>query len=166
MSKRPYKSTQLSKLEGGRAKCLEDPDKLLEKEPKFKPLLPDAPDDLDDEGKKIYKRLKNILEKAHLATEGDADALAILAQIRSRLVAIHNFIKADNQSLVQETQRPAPDGGVNIEYKQSPYAVMEKQYYQLFRMFAKEFGLTPIGRVGLAVNSDKGGDGGFGDLLD
>lgn len=140
MSKRPYKPTQLRKLEGGRAHCLEDPDKLLQKEPKFKPVLPDAPDDIDDEGKKIYDRLKRILEKANLATEADSDALAILAQIRSRLVSIHKEIKKE-KSLLKDN-------------KQSPYVVAEKQYYQLFRMFAKEFGLTPVGRIGLAVGTD------------
>lgn len=157
MSKRPYKSTQLRKLEGGRAHCLEDPDKLLDKEPKFKPTLPDAPDDLDDEAKKIYKRLKGILEKANLATEGDTDALAILAQIRSRLVAIHNKIKTEHETLVQPVRKN--DDDEQSEIKPSAYVVMEKQYYQLFRMFAKEFGLTPIGRVGLTVGTEPEDDG-------
>ena len=165
MSKRPSKSTKLRKLEGGRSHSLEDPDKLLEKEPKFKPILPEAPDDIDDEAVRVYGRLKKILEDADLATEADSDALVILSQIRSRIATIHRFIKEENQSLVQETEKGAQDGGTIKEYKQSPYAIMEKQYYQLFRMYAKEFGLTPVGRVGLSVNrSDKKGD--LEDLLD
>jgi len=159
MSKRPYKSTRLRKLEGGRAHCLEDPDKLLDKEPKFKPTLPDAPDDLDDEAKRIYGRLKKILEKANLATEGDMDALAILAQIRSRLVSIHNKIKTKHKTLVQATRKKDEEDNEYSEIKPSAYVVMEKQYYQLFRMFAKEFGLTPVGRVGLTVGTEPDDDG-------
>ena len=165
MGKRATKSTKLRKLEGGRSNSLEKPDKLLEKEPKFKPILPEAPEDIDNGAVDVYRRLKKILEDADLATEADADALVILSQIRSRIATIHKFIKEENQSLVQVSQKPAPDGGIIEEYKQSPYAIMEKQYYQLFRMYAKEFGLTPIGRVGLSVNrSDKKGD--LEDLLD
>ena len=75
-------------------------------------------------------------------------------------VCINNFIKKQNASLVQEIERPSPDGGVKYELKASPYVVMEKQYHQLFRLYAAEFGLTPRGRSGLSVgdNKDDGDD--------
>jgi P27 family predicted phage terminase small subunit len=166
MGQRPSKSSKLRSLEGGRSNSLEDPDKLLEKEPKFKPILPDAPQDIDDGAVDVYNRLKRILEDAALATEADSDALVILSQIRSRIATIHEYIKKKNESLVQQTEKPAADGGVIYELKQSPYVVMEKQYYQLFRMYAKEFGLTPVGRVGLSVNPGQKKSDDFEDLLD
>ena len=53
---------------------------------------------------------------------------------------------------------PMKEDSLSKENKQSPYVVMEKQYYQLFRMFAKEFGLTPVGRIGLVVGAEADDD--------
>ena len=60
-----------------------------------------------------------------------------------------------NKSLYQEVIKPDPDGGVRRELKESHYSSMLRQYYGHFRMYAKEFGLTPVGRVGLKVNTGK-----------
>lgn len=161
MSKRPYKPTALRKIEGGRSNSLPKPDDV--DEPKPTPKAPKCPTDLDKEAKKVWKQLAQKLERMGLLTEVDGAAFANLCQIRSRLIAIHKFIKDNNASLVQEIQKPAADGGVIFEYKPSPYVVMEKQYYQLFRQYAGEFGLSPRGRVGLSVGTDK--DGNDDDLL-
>jgi P27 family predicted phage terminase small subunit len=132
---------------------------LPESEPKPIPKAPVIPTDLDNGAVEIWQRLAPKLERLGLLTELDGDVFGILCQIRSRLVTIHEFLKSDNQSLVQVTERPSPDGGVFYEYKPSPYVTMEKQYYVLFRQFAKEFGLSPVGRVGLSVGRDRdGGD--------
>jgi len=124
-------------------------------EPKPRPLAPGCPDDIDDEAQGVWKRLAPKLERMGLLCETDGDAFANLCQIRARLIVIHKFIKEQNASLVQEIERPSPDGGVKYELKASPYVVMEKQYYQLFRMYATEFGLTPRGRVGLSVGAQE-----------
>lgn len=159
MSKRPYKTTKLRALEGGRDHSREKPEKTLEKEAKPKKKLPIIERDIDEEAKKIWKKLGPKLLKLGLMSEIDAPMFAVLCQIRARLVVIHEFIKAENASLVQETLKPDPDGGVRREYKPSPYVVMEKQYYQLFRMYAREFGLSPLGRTGLTVNIEKKDEG-------
>lgn len=126
---------------------------LPENEPKPHPTSPQCPGDIDTQAKKTWHRLAPKLERLGLLSEIDGDAFAHLCQIRSRLIAIHNFIKNKNKSLVQVTERPAPDGGVIMEFKPSAYVVMEKQYYQLFRMYAAEFGLSPRGRAGLSVGT-------------
>jgi len=132
-------------------------------EPKPRPVAPKCPTDIDGEAKRVWKRLAPKLEKMGLLCDTDGDAFANLCQIRSRLIAIHRFIKQKNVSLIQKTERPTPDGGVQYELKPSPFVIMEKQYYQLFRMYAAEFGLTPRGRVGLSVGTrEDDGD----DLLD
>lgn len=151
MSQKPSKPTALKLLEGNRGKR-----DLPTDEPKPRPIAPPVPSDIDTQAKKVWHRLAPKLEKLGLLTETDGDAFANLCQIRSRLIAIHNFVKKDNKSLVQESEKPSPDGGVFYEYKPSPYIIMEKQYYDLFRKYAAEFGLTPRGRVGLSVGSKEG----------
>ena len=154
MGQKPTKPTKLKVLEGNRGKR-----ELPKNEPNPRPVAPKCPNDIDRDAKKVWRRLAPKLEKMGLLTETDGDMFATLCQMRSRLVAIHNFIKSQNQSLVQETQKPAPDGGIMTEYKPSPYVVMEKQYYQIFRMYAGEFGLSPRGRVGLSVGAGDSDDG-------
>jgi hypothetical protein len=75
-------------------------------------------------------------------------------------VACRKFINAENASLVAEVHKPDQDGGMRIEYKPSPYVVMEKQYMEIYRHHANEFGLTPRGRVGLVVGGNKDEDDG------
>jgi len=155
MAKGTVKPTKLKLIEGNPGKR-----PLPMDEPKPRPVAPKCPTDIDGEAKRVWKRLAPKLEKMGLLCDTDGDAFANLCQIRSRLIAIHKFIKGKNASLVQQTERPALDGGVSYEIKASPYVIMEKQYYQLFRMYACEFGLTPRGRVGLSVGTgeDDGDD--------
>jgi len=163
MSKRPYKPTELKVLEGNRGKR-----KIPTDEPKPKPVLLDdvlAHFDEETEAKTVAERLAPILTNLGLLTSADIDTFWILCLIRARLSAINKFIREENKSLVQAAEKPSPDGGVFLEYKPSPYSIMEKQYFELFRKFAKEFGLTPVGRIGLSVKKPKDKDE-MGDLLD
>ena len=148
------KPIPLKVLEGNRGKRV-----LPENEPKPRPKAPECPDDIDDEARGVWKQLAPVLEKLGLLTETDGAGFAHLCQIRARIMAIHRFIRDNNASLVQEVHKPDPDGGMRCEYKPSPYVVMEKQYYQLFRLYASDYGLTPRGRVGLTVGVDKDDDG-------
>jgi len=146
MPKRPIKPTKLRALEGGRSHSLPKPEDVLESEPQPRPKAPKCPPDLDKEAKKAWRKLAPTLERLGLLTEADGWAFANLCQIRSRLVAIHKFLKRA-PALVQDNQKP------------SPLVVLERQYYQIFRMYAAEFGLTPRGRVGLVVGSGDDDDG-------
>ena len=158
MSKRAYKPTTLRALEGGRSHSLAKPEDT--NEPRPRPIAPKCPDDIDNQAKKIWKRLAPKLEKMGLLTETDGDMFGHLCQIRSRLVAIHNFIKKENKSLVQLKVTIDGSGQEHVEAKPSPYVIMEKHYYDLFRKYAGEFGLSPRGRVGLTVGmtEDEGED--------
>ena len=149
MAKKSFKPTVVKKLEKG---------KVYGAENEWVPIgkMPDAPEDIDDLAKGYYKELCDICGPSGIMTPADSWVGAVLSQIRARLHVIHEFVKEGNKSLVQEVQKPDPDGGIRYEYKQSPYVVMEKQYMQLFRLYAKEFGLTPVGRVGLAINKGEG----------
>jgi len=128
------KATKLKVLEGNRGKR-----QLPTDEPKPQPIAPECPKDIDPKAKKVWAQLAPKLVKLGLLTETDGDVFAALCQQRSRLEFIHRQLrKRDNKSLVD-------DGKANA------YVVMEKQYYQIFRMYASEFGITPRGRVGLSV---------------
>jgi len=135
---------------------------LPENEPRPRPKAPRAPLDLDKDAKKTWKQLAPILERLGLLTEVDGHTFAHLCQIRSRLISIHKRIKDELGSLVQEKITYDDEGESHIEFKPSAYVVMEKQYYQLFRQYASEFGLSPRGRVGLSIGKD---DDGGDDLL-
>jgi P27 family predicted phage terminase small subunit len=144
------KPTKLKLLEGNpgkRSLPVNEPDPVA-KEPKI-------PKDIDKEAVIVWKRLAPQMVKLGLLAETDGDAFAILCQCRSRLVQIHTFLKKHNASFVQEKSVVDSTGTEHKEYKVSPYITMEKHYYQLFNMYATHFGLTPKGRVGLAVNSGK-----------
>ena len=144
MNKKP---TKLKVIEGNRSKR-----PLPKNEPKPRPDIPDIPKDIDTRAKKVWKELAPKLNKLGLLTETDGDMFAALCQQRSRLDYIHRQLKKrDNKTLIQED-----DKGIQ---KASPYVVMEKQYYTIFRLYAAEFGLTPRGRTGLAVGSDRADEG-------
>ena len=144
------KPTPLKLLEGNRGKR-----KLPENEPKPYPKAPPMAEFLDEKAAESWNILAPQLETMGLFTIVDGDSFANVCTIRSRLIAIRKYINEENKSLVAEVHKPDPDGGMRIEYKPSPYVVMEKQYMEIYRHQANEFGLTPRGRVGLSVGSDE-----------
>ena len=131
MSKRPYKPTKLKVIEGNRSRL-----PLPENEPQPRPKSPKILSDIDTNGKKVWKRLAPKLEKLGLLTEVDGDMFGGLCNIRARLEWISKELK--NKKL-DELKRP-------FLMKE------ERLYLGLFRMYAREFGLSPVGRVGLTMS--------------
>lgn len=139
---------------------------IRDNEPRPKSIIPKMPKDIDRDAAKTWKRLAPALHKLGLLTELDGDALAHLCQIRSRVMVIHQAIK-DNQAikgnqgiknndLLLDTEISTDsEGREHRRVRVSLYTKLEKQYYQLFRLYASDFGLTPRGRAGLAVSGDK-----------
>ena len=159
MGKRASKPTQLRVLENSRSEKGEKPEVTLAKEPQPTVAEPEPPVHLDKKAKSVWKKLAPQLLELKLLTEIDGAAFGMLCQQISRIDSIHKFINKNNQSLIQEKITIDGSGQEHSEYKPSAYVVMEKQYYQIFRQFAKEFGLTPVGRVGLTVGApNKTGD--------
>ena len=154
MPQRPYKPTALKLLEGNRGRR-----PLPEDEPKPKPVIPRCPSYVDAQSRKSWKTLAPKLFRLGLLTEVDAELLADLCQIRSRLISIYRFIKKANKSLVQVKVTVAGSGQEHKEIQQSPYVVMERQYQELFRKLSSEFGLSPRGRVGLSVGRNEPDEG-------
>lgn len=158
MSKRASKPTALKVIEGNRGKR-----PLPENEPKPRPKAPACPSFLDAEGKRLWKKLAPKLERMGLLTEVDGEVFTTLCTAWSQFVACGKFIKEENQSLMQKVDRPDPDGGTHEEIKVSPYVTLQKQLSEVIRKLASEFGLSPRGRTGLSVGTEKNDDG--ADLL-
>ncbi len=103
----------------------------------------------------MWKRLAPQLTRIGLLTEIDGDMLAGVCVLRSRLIFLGEKLRArDRRSLlaVRETE------GGKVPFPH-PYTVMERQYFQLFRMFAREFGLSPLARTGLSVGTEEQEEG-------
>jgi P27 family predicted phage terminase small subunit len=166
MGKRATKSTALRGLEGGRSHSLAKSEKVAEEEVTPRNIMPDCPDYLGEEAVKFWDKHAPIAHEMGTLKEADGDAFGVFCQVAARLIAIGRFIDEENPSMIQtKTRIDSVTGAEDTEFKTSPYVVMEKQYMQLFRMYAKEFGFTPVGRVGLTAPKPKGG-GGIGELLD
>jgi len=146
MSKGPYKPTALRKLEGGRSHSLPDPKKAQESEPKPRPICPDPPKELGTAAKKIWKELAPKLFDLGLLTEVDLPSLTIIC-----------FEAAQIKYLYKELKQPELFDG---DKKRARIRTMLRASTSNYYKFAKEFGLTPRGRVGLVVGDEgKGGEG-------
>lgn len=146
MNKKP---TQLKSLTGNPGKR-----PLADNEPKPKAIIPKIPKELDKVAVKAWKRLAPTLHKLGLLTEIDGDSFGNLCQIRSRLVKINEELKKKNSLVEIETIEVSKD--ITIERERiSNYVKLEQKYYQLFRLYAADFGLSPRGRTGLVVSGEK-----------
>ena len=143
MSKRAYKPTQLKVIEGNLGKR-----PLPTNEPKPAPITPLISNDIDPEARKIWETLGPKLERMGLLTEIDGDNFSILCQIRSRIANIHNTINITKQLGLGVMDKTVKD-----------LMSLERHYYELFRKFSGEFGLSPRQRVGLAVVGHEKSDG-------
>ncbi len=160
MPLRPVKPTKLKELEGNRGR------RKPKKEPEPPAIIPPIPDDLDPDARKTWAELAPRLHPLGLLTEADGDAFSILCQIRARLKQIHKVMHQEQGPvLIQARVTIDGSGQEHTELKPSPYTVMERLYYALFRQYAAEFGLTPRGRAGLSVGTGGDDESGFAGLL-
>lgn len=167
MGKAASKPTKLRALEGGRSNSLPNPDSLNEVDPK--PTCPDAPKELSTHAKKIWNKLAPKLYELKLLTELDEHALFILcsdlATIRDSVQKINDFRKQIKKIQNQVVKSESEQTDLETALKQLP--IFETLYNRLSKNYmkhAKEFGLTPRGRVGLVVGDGQNGGAGA-DLL-
>ena len=155
------KPTPLKVLEGNRGKR-----PLPENEPKPRPKAPECPPDLDTGARKAWRRLAPILERLGLLTELDGDTFASVVQIRSRLEKLFRRQKKV-ETLIRKATKALDSDEMEALQKEREWLFKEERLFlQQFRQYAAEFGLSPRGRVGLAVGVGKK-DSQFGDdILD
>jgi len=144
MSRRAWKPTRLKVLENTIHK-----ERLNPNEPQPKVVEQKPPKDLDRDARRVWRKIEPKLRQLGLLTEVDGDALGILCQIRARLVQIHKLIEGTEDMAVR-----------------TKLMADERRYNNQFRQYAKEFGLTPAGRVGLSVNTSADSDDPLGILGD
>ena len=158
MSKRAYKPTKLRALEGGISNSLPKPDKANEPQPRPKMLK--CPRSLDKTAKKTWKTLAPILMNLGLLTEVDGGSLSDVCQTRARIIALRELLNDPEASMLVCEPRIDKDGGGKYEFDINGLIREERLQMELYRKQAGEFGLSPRGRVGLAVNAkdDDGAD--------
>lgn len=146
--------TEIKKLEGNRGKRPLNPD---EPNPR-KVFKLEPPKHLDDDSKEAWIEFEPILRRLGLLTEADVWLFENLCTARGRLMMIQRSINQLNETqdmngLVSIEVTMSGDGEEFVKTTQSALATMERQYFEIFRKYAVEFGLTPKGRVGLSVNN-------------
>jgi len=147
------KPTALKVIEGNPGKR-----PLSAEEPKPAPLVPAFCDQVDDDARQIAEELSQKLNRLNLLTEVDGDTFIAMCQTISRLRQIWQELNSKNQSLIMLKHTVDGAGNEHVEAKANPLTVMERQYMQLLRIQAADFGLSPRGRAGLVVGKDDGQD--------
>ena len=158
MSKRASKPTSLRLLEGARSNSLPAPENV--EEPKPQPVAPECPKHLDRRAKKHWNNLADALERLGLLTEIDKTAFSRLVSLQSRLELVEiNLKKIEIEINHCRRELKKTEAGKallqklgGLQAQQAFWMKEERLFSQVFRMQASEFGLTPRGRVGLAVN--------------
>lgn len=159
MGQRPSKATALKIVEGNPGKR-----PIPENEPQPRKTAPNCPYDISPSAQRVWQRLAPKLERLGLLTEIDGDSFAALCQIRAHLASIHRRLRQKQEPMILVNQKTDPNGNEWEDRKPNPLLTLERQYYELLRKYAGEFGLSPRGRTGLTVGTYNKADEGE-DLL-
>ena len=148
------KPTKLKAIEGNRGKR-----PLPENEPQPAIVQPNAPPSLDKRAKKVWDEYAEKLCRLGLLTEVDGEGFGTLCTIIGRLEMIRAEIKKKEfKPLIVEVVVDSY-GNERVKAKTNPLLVEERQLQSQQKQWASEFGLTPRGRVGLAVGVGKKKEG-------
>lgn len=149
------KPTALRKLEGNRSK-----EKFRDDEPEPTVEYQDPPDDLDESAVVFWHEMAPILVKTRIMTEVDYWAFANLCQLRSRIRKCREEIEElEKEGLFYSNMTYNEQGEVaTVSHKKHPIAMLEQDYYQQYRMYAKEFGMTPVGRSAVHATDEENKD--------
>lgn len=142
------KPTQLKKLEGNLGKR-----PLPKDEPEPKIEHQDPPDDLDPDAVEFWHEMLPKLLTNKIMSEIDYWAFGNLCTLRARIRQIREEIIKEGliDGLYTKAEVFDTEGNViEIKYKKHPIAMLEQDYYQQYRMYASEFGMTPRGRAGVS----------------
>jgi len=131
---RTPKPTAVKILEGNPGKR-----PLNDAEPRFRipRRMPPAPDHLDDEGKKIWRRLGPKLLRAGLLTDVDLYVLGMFCTAASRWIEAERMVKRLGPILVSK------DSG---NFYQNPYLHVANRAWEQMRKLLPELGLSPAER--------------------
>ena len=122
-------------------------ERINENEPKPRPVMPECPEWLKGEGRKVWENLAPKLEKLGILTEIDGPAFAALCQCYGRFVEAEK--KVDDEGTVQSI-------GENGYRQQIPEISISQKYLAQARALLAEFGGTPSSRSRLSIETSKG----------
>lgn len=154
------KPTALKLIEGEKNK-----DRINKNEPKPRPISPQPPAHLDGIARREWRRFAPVLERLGLLTEVDGESFGAYCQLHSLNVHVSRALKKCKYKMLTEKTTVDMDGGTNIEVKQNPLVVQQRQILAQMRGYIAEFGLSPSSRGKISVPG-AGEDGAFENLLD
>lgn len=122
-------------------------------EPKPKPVAPKPPSWLDQEAKKIWRKLAPKLESIGCLTEVDWPDFAALCSAIARFKVAQTVLK--EKGLVMVIERYNKEGEVVGEYEQQrPEVSIVHKNSELIAKLSAKFGLSPADRVSLSVQQE------------
>lgn len=119
-------------------------------EPKPAPVIkiPDCPEWVNDEGRKIWDELAPRLERIGLLTEVDLYTFAFGCNAGGKHIQMEKEIKEYGVSCIHTNK-----GGNDNEVKRPQVAVSDKSFEQFFKMVV-EFGLSPSARNKIEIKTE------------
>lgn len=104
---------------------------------------PTIPKNLNKAERRIYKRLAPDLIKLRKLNQITQPSFTNYCILQAKIEQIGEFLNKHNGSLLQETRTIDGAGIEHIDYKESAYSRMLRQYSQVALSYLKKFGLTP-----------------------
>jgi P27 family predicted phage terminase small subunit len=112
-------------------------------EPQFDHVIPECPDHLNKEAKKLYQRVAAMLHRAKIMTEADQIILASLCQSHAILAAAHREL---NRSKLMVDSKV---GGPRV----TPLFKIINESTNTVARLCQELGLTPSARSKLRIDT-------------
>jgi P27 family predicted phage terminase small subunit len=138
------KPTALKVLEGNLGKR-----PLNDKEPRFRNVMPEAPEWLNDVAKQEWEREGKLLFNAKVLTEADRGVFAMRCYIYSQILKLTKEI--EEQDYVAYTQKMDSLGNEVMEAKANPRAVRLENYLKEYRQYGSLLGLDTASRTKIKV---------------
>ncbi len=137
----PPKPTAIRLLDGNPGKR-----PLNTREPRPRPGVPRSPSDLNDEGKRVWRRLVAELRRMGVVATVDADALEGYVRTYLRWKAAERFLEEHGAVY------PIRDEQGRIKcMAQFPQVAIARNLLLILKSYQQEFGLTPASRTRLQI---------------
>jgi len=139
------KPTQIRLLEGNLGKR-----PMPKDEPEPEIIYEQPPEDIDPDAIEFWHEMAPRLVRNSIISEVDWWSFGNLCTLRARIRQCRmEIIKLNLLGGMYYTNTTYNEEGevAAVNHKKHPVAMLEQDYYQQYRMYAKEFGMTPVGRA-------------------
>ena len=140
------KPTALKAIEGNRGKK-----PLPQNEPKPPPVveMPDPPEWMSSEGKKMWEKRAPMLQRLGLLTEADLESFTMLCQSYAEWVEAVKYIKKHGKYYTYTNK-----AGAKNQIERPANKLLDKAY-QRYKSMCTEFGMTPSSKSGIEIEKEQ-----------